>query len=144
MARTFALRVELQFGYIFNTDLPVGNGAANQREDVFLVQYLLAVWMAHEKDPRILPIVAAAPVVKPDGICGDKTKGAIKAFESAFPQVNTDGRVDPFNALGTTSGKTMKLFLLNQILFFAGGLRGGVPKTRIDFPPALRQPLFRP
>ena len=72
--------------YIFNVDQAVGATGPNRREDVLLVQYLLAVWMAHEKDPKIQQIVDGAPVVKPDGICGDKT------------------------------------ILLNQILFFAGGL----------------------
>ena len=144
MARSFALRAKLDFTYIFNVDQAVGATSPNRREDVLLVQYLLAVWMAHEKDAKIQQIIAAAPIVKPDGICGDKTKAGIKAFERAFPQVTPDGNVDPIVVgVSTTTGRTMKLFLLNQILFLAGGLRGGLPETRIEFPRELIPPLFR-
>ena len=144
MARAFGLRVSVGGGmaYMLDIDASVGANAANKREDVLLVQYLLAVWMAYNKDPLLMPIIIAAPVVTCDGICGPKTKGAIKSFEQAFPQVSADGKVDPWNI---PMAKASKIFTLNQMLFFAGGLRGGPPNNlRIDFPKELLVPLYRP
>ena len=139
MARTFALRVPTDFSHMFDIGASVGANAVNNREDVLLVQYLLAVWMAYNRDSQLTPIIIQAPVVNPDGICGEKTKGAIKAFEKAYPNLVPDGRVDPYTSLA--SGK---ILWLNQLLFSAGGLRGGIPRLRVEFPQALVPSLFRP
>jgi hypothetical protein len=140
MARAYGLRAKLQFTYVLDVDGSVGKNGANRHDDVMLVQYMLSVWMAHEKDPKLGPMLVAnnVPVLKVDGICGDKTKAVIDFFELFHqPFLNRDGRIDPM----TPASK--KQFLLNQILFFAGGLRGGVPETRIPFPDALRPLLYR-
>lgn len=141
MARSFGLKAKLQFTYILDIEAAVGKNSPNRRDDVLLVQYLLAVWLAHEKDlAKLTPLLASTPLLKVDGICGDKTKGVINTFEIFHqPFVNRDGRIDP----AFQNNNSRKMFLLNQILFFAGGLRGGVPETRIPFPPELRNPLYR-
>jgi hypothetical protein len=148
MARTFGLRAKLPnfVTFIHDIDAPVGKNAPNHREDVLLVQYLISIWMAHEKDiQKLLPIIKATPELKIDGICGEKTKANIRAFEIFHqPQVNLDGRIDP----AFQTNRTNKMFLLNQIFFFAGGLRGGSPdfedaKFRIPFPRELINPLYR-
>ena|SRR5215475_6017011 len=123
---------------MYDIDASVGRTGRNKREDVFLVQYLLAIWMAHNNDPKLMPIIIAAPVVKPDGIFGDKTHGGIQALEQAFPHLVRDARVDP---MGFPSSK---IFLLNQLLFSAGGLRAQVPNLRVEFPRVLVPLLFKP
>lgn len=121
-------------------------GKMLRSEDVLLVQYLISIWMAHEKDiPKLLPIIQSTPELKIDGICGEKTKANIRAFETFHqPLVNLDGRIDP----AFQTNKTNKMFLLNEIFFLAGGLRGGSPefinaKLRIPFPRELIKPLYR-
>mgnify|MGYP000975881250 CR=1 FL=1 len=143
MARTFALRIanDTMPSHMFDVDAPVGEGAANNRADVLLVQYLLAIWMASSKDPAERAIIMKAPVVVVDGICGKNTIGAIRAFEEANPRVIKDGRVHPFN---TPMSSIAKILVLNMKLFFAGGLRGPVPKLAIEFPQELIPLLFRP
>jgi hypothetical protein len=143
MARAFGLKVVVGGGmaYMLDIDASVGANAVNRRDDVLLAQYLLAVWMAYNKDPLQMPIIIAAPVVACDGICGPKTKGAIKSFEQAFPQVSADGKIDPWNI---PMARASKIFTLNTLLFFAGGLRGGVPSLRVEFPKELLRPLYRP
>lgn len=140
MARAYGLKAKLQFTYILDIDHSVGKTAPNRRDDVMLVQYLLSVWMAHEKDPKFGKMLAGVPVLKIDGIYGPKTQAVIDFFEAFHqPTVNRDGRIDP----ASQTINTRKQFLLNQILFFAGGLRGGVPETRIPFPAALLPALYR-
>jgi hypothetical protein len=58
----------------------VGKGGRNDRDDVELVQQLLA---DNGSDPGVI-----------DGICGAKTIAAIRKFQSGFLS-NPDGRVDP-------------------------------------------------
>jgi hypothetical protein len=147
MARSFGLKVKLTFTYVFNVDASVGSGGTNKREDVLLVQYLLAVWMSREKDPRLIPLIIGKEPTRIDGIFGNKTKDEIKTFEIIHAdRVVSDGIVHPMTAgsgLLTSKQKATKLFLLNQELFLAGGLRGGVPESRIPFPAELIAPLFR-
>ena len=75
-----------------------------------------------------------------DGTFGKNSIAVLEVFENFHqPTVKKDGRVDPlFTSLGAK-----KMFLLNQILFFAGGLRGGVPETRVPFPQSLINHLYR-
>jgi len=142
MPRAFGLRIQLQFTYVLDIDAAVGKNCPNRKDDVYLVQYLLAVWQAHERNTtKLLPLLRGTKPMVADGICGSNTLAVIKSFEDFHqPTVNTDGRIDPF------VGKAQKMFLLNQLLFFAGGLRGGVPQTRIPipFPAHLVGQLFRP
>jgi len=96
--------------------------------------------MATEKNlPKLTPLLALTPELKIDGIFGNKTKGVINTFEVFHqPVVNRDGRIDPLASV------SRKLFILNQILFFAGGLRDrGIPELAIPFPAALIAPLYR-
>lgn len=150
MPRCFALKASgLQITHLFNIDYAVGERCTNAREDVMLVQYLLFVWLWKDNDPRINQILnqlfgaGAIPMFKADGIYGNQTKLCIKAFEIINQQVSSDGRIDPLETAGTPSGKSSKIFLLNQFLYSAGGLRGGIPQTAIPFPQALVRPLFR-
>lgn len=141
MARCFSLKAKgISMTHAFDIDAPVGTNGANRREDVLLIQYLLAVWMATEKNlPKLTPLLALTPELKIDGIFGNKTKGVINTFEVFHqPVVNRDGRIDPLASV------SRKLFILNQILFFAGGLRDrGIPELVIPFPAALVAPLYR-
>lgn len=141
MARCFSLKTKgISMTHLFDIDGAVGTGGRNSREDVMLVQYLLAVWMATEKNlGKLVPLLAITPELKVDGIFGNKTKGVINTFEVFHePAVNRDGRIDPL------TGTSRKLFILNQILFFAGGLRDrGIPELVIPFPAALVPPLYR-
>src|SRR5689334_9053955 len=93
MARCFQLRAGLTgFCHIFNTDYPVGPGCPNRRDDVLLVQYMLAIWLQHQ--PRVPPQIRAP--MKMDGYWGEITKSFLKAFEERYPTlVLPDGRVDP-------------------------------------------------
>ncbi len=131
----------MQPSHDLDIEAPVGKNTPNRRDDVTLVQYMLAVWMAHEKTiAKLAPRLANTLVMTIDGVCGEKTNKVIDTFEVFHqPSVNRDGRIDP--AFQTIS--TRKMFLLNQILFFAGGLPGGIPQTRIPFPPSLAPLLYR-
>ena len=63
-------------------------GAPNRPEDVKTVQQLL------NKVP--VPSGGPKPLLEPDGLCGQKTIGAIQAFQLRyFGWPGTDGRVDP-------------------------------------------------
>ena len=144
MPRAYGLRVLVGGGmaYMLDVEAGVGQYAANKRLDVMLVQYLLQVWASRGlSDPVQRPIIMDSPIVATDGICGPKTIGAIRSFEKAFPQTAPDGKVDPFS---TPNSRISKIFTLNQLLFFEGGLRGGVPVVGPRFPDALIPPLFRP
>jgi len=63
----------------------VGQGGKNLRHEVKLVQMLLNTW---------LPTVGK-DLLKPDGIVGPLTIGAIKAFQTAAKLKVVDGRIDP-------------------------------------------------
>jgi hypothetical protein len=141
MARSFGLRAKLDFVYVLDVDSPVGKNCPNHREDVLLVQYLLAVWLAHEKDiAKLAPLLAGTPPMVVDGRYGPNTAIAITTFETFHSDtIAHDGQFHPINQ----TIRTRKMFLLNLILFFAGGLRGGVPETRIPFPKELIHPLYR-
>lgn len=145
MPRAFGLRVMVGGGmaYVLDIEANVGQAAVNHALDVMLVQYLLQVWASRGlSDPIQRQIIMDSPIVKTDGICGPKTIGAIKSFEKAFPQTVPDGRVDPF---ATRSSGISKIFTLNQLLFFEGGLRGGIPAYGGPrFPDALIPSLYRP
>ena len=65
----------------------VGNGGANQKGDVFYVQFLLADLQSR----------SGVPPIKIDGIVGPKTIGAIHSFQQKIGAVN-DGRIDPNRA----------------------------------------------
>lgn len=144
MPRAYGLRVIVSggMGFMLDVEASVGLNAINNRLDVMLVQYLLQVWGSRGiDDPIQRPIIMDSPIVKVDGICGPNTKGAIKSFEKAFPQTVPDGKIDKF---ATKNTKISKIFTLNQLLFFEGGLRGGVPRVGVPFPDDLIPPLFRP
>ena len=145
MARCFSLALPLSgMSHVFNIDASVGKNGVNKREDVFLVQYLLKVWLATEKDtPKLLPFLAKTPDVKMDGICGDKTKAVINTFEIFHTSNNfrNNGLITPL--FQTDSGN--KLFLLNELFSFAGGLRGKIeviPGNFIPFPNEIRKLLY--
>lgn len=146
MARSFGLRPKLNFiTYIHDIEAPVGKNAPNRRDDVLLVQYLIAIWMAHEKDiQKLLPIIQVTPDMKIDGICGEITNANIKAFETFHhPSVKIDGIITPvFRVNGNN-----KMFLLNQIFAFAGGLKSdpiiNQAQLRIPFPRELLDSLYR-
>ncbi|HRH43437.1 MAG TPA: hypothetical protein PKY82_17535 [Pyrinomonadaceae bacterium] len=145
MARSFGLRAKLDFTYILDIEASVGKNAPNHRDDVLLVQFLISVWMAHEKDiQKLAPILQVTPELKIDGRCGEKTNANIRAFETFHqPTVILDGRIDPTNQ----TFKTNKMFLLNNIFFLAGGLRSDPileqAKLRIPFPRELMKSLYR-
>ena len=146
VARTFAMMSKLQFHYIFNVDAAVGDRSPNRRDDVLLIQYMLAVWISIEKDPRLkdLMILINGVPSKTDGIFGKKTATEIKMLEAITNEVNTDGQIDPItSSFGTSTGKTRKMLILNDKLFAAGGLRAGIPQTAVPFPEALKKLLFR-
>lgn len=146
MARSFGLRAKLNFiTYIHDIEAPVGRNAPNRRDDVLLVQYLIAVWMAHEKDTqKLLPIILVTPDMKIDGICGEKTHANIKAFETFHhPAVKIDGIITPVFRTNDNN----KMFLLNQLFAFAGGLKSdptiNQAQLRVPFPRELLDSLYR-
>jgi len=156
MPRCFALMAGLSgFCHIFNIDQPVGRGCPNMRADVLLVQWMLAVWLS--KAPKIPESIARhmqskniinkSGALKIDGVYGSQTMAWIKGFEESYTGVVKDGRIDPLGGgMGTTSGKTMKLWLLNNAVWAAGGFRGGilgVNSGSIHFPTELVPHLFR-
>jgi hypothetical protein len=128
--------------HVFNIGASVGKNSVNNREDVFLIQYLLAAWFATEKDTaKLLPFILADPTpMKIDGICSVQTIARIDIFDK-FHQgsVTADGRFDPiFQTVAAN-----KLFLLNQLFFFAGGLKGKIEVVAgISFPEEIRKLLY--
>ena len=148
MPRTYAWRPTTSgLTYVFDIDKNVGANALNRRPDVLLIQWMLAQWMASSKEPELIALIinGKAPTVKVDGICGPKTIGAIRTLEEVNPQVVKDGRVDPLN---TINSKASKLQLLNELMSFAGAMKGFVPNSRagggIPFPQEIVPELFRP
>ncbi len=143
MPRTYAWKAATSgLTYVFDIDSSVGANASNRRVDVLLIQFMLATWMANDKDPSRRDFIIRAPVVKIDGVCGPKTIGAIRFLEEAFPGFVNDGKVDP---LTTVSGKGHKLQLLNELMSFAGVMKGRVPENPfVPFPAELIPLLFRP
>jgi hypothetical protein len=141
MPRSYGLRAQLEFTYILDIDAAVGRHCPNRADDVRLVQYLLAVWQSWEPDTaRLLPLLKGTQAMVVDGICGNNTLAVLNTYEQFYKsQVKADGRVDP----AFSSPNASKMFHLNSILYLAGGLRGGVPRTRIPFPPQLVYQLFR-
>ncbi len=100
--------------------------------------------MANDRDPSRREIIINAPIVRVDGICGPKTIGAIRSLEEAFPPTVRDGKIDPLNI---QSSKGKKLQLLNELMSFAGAMRGPVPRNAVGqdpFPQELVKALFRP
>lgn len=141
MPRSYGLKAQLQFTYILDIDAPVGRNCPNRPDDVRLVQYLLAVWQSWEPDTaRLLPMLKGTRPMVVDGICGPNTLAVLGTYEQFYKaQVKADGRVDP----AFSSPNAGKVFHLNTLLYFAGGLRGGVPRLHIRFPPELVPQLFR-
>lgn len=149
MARCFATKSKYSAGdYCFDIDAAVGTGCTNNREDVMLVQYLLAVWKKYRAFSQITPaIFPLLPTnyddVKVDGIFGEQTKTFIRVFETVHTGVvKPDGRIDPMRT-AKTGAKFTKMERLNYYLMWeARGLSGGVPQTRVPFPAVLTQALF--
>lgn len=80
--------------YIYNVSRSVGEGGANLRNDVLLVQNLLNIVFHNFEKMR---------PIKSDGVCGQHTIGRIKDFQIALKskggnsQIKTDGRFDPIH-----------------------------------------------
>ena len=150
MARTFALQAKIAFSYVFDIEQPVGPFCTNQRSDVLLAQYLLAVWLSRMPfNPQIDSFLRGKLPVSMDGVFGNKTKAYIEALEmwcngAGNNRVVADSKLHPMSGgMGTESGASKKMWLLNNELFFAKGLQGGVPPTSVPFPAELRSSLFR-
>jgi peptidoglycan L-alanyl-D-glutamate endopeptidase CwlK len=62
----------------------VGEGGANDKQDVGVVQYMLNVVRRRTGEEQLAV----------DGVAGPKTLAAIKSFQSKFCKV-VDGRIDP-------------------------------------------------
>lgn len=150
MARTFAMQVKLDFHYVFDIEQPVGVNCPNERSDTLLAQYLLAVWLTRMPyNEQIDSFLKGKVPVTIDGIFGNKTKAYIEAFEMwcngpGSSRVVVDSKLHPMNGsgMGTESGATKKMWLLNQEFYFANGLRGGMPSTPIQFPMELKYYLY--
>lgn len=150
MARTFAMQAKIDIHYVFDIEQPVGLNCPNERSDTMLAQYLLGVWLSRMPyNVQIDSFLKDKLPVNTDGIFGSKTKAYIEAFEMwcngpGNNRVVVDSKLHPMNGsgMGTESGATKKMWLLNNELYFANGLRGGIPSTSIKFPAELKSSLF--
>ena len=129
--------------YVFDVDDVVGLNAANKRDDVFLIQWMLAVWMSRENDPRFVPLIIQqlpGPLLI-DGMCGKQTITAIRILETLNPQLAKDGKIHPFTT-AHLGGTGRKIQLLNELCGFAGQMKGRLPEIPIPFPAAIKRLLF--
>lgn len=106
---------------VYSVEQAVGQGCANRREDVLLVQLFLRVAMENRNGRSFNP--PGESPIKIDGVFGKQTKNYIKFFEEELNRqspgagVNKDGRIDPMSpssgGLGSTAGITFKIARLN-------------------------------
>ena len=89
--------------YYFNVSRDVGAGQANQRDDVYLVQFMLYQIFKHPN----FPLKSLAPHIKGDGVFGPKTQRAIRLFQKyvadfvtySDAKIARDGKIAPATAL---------------------------------------------
>jgi hypothetical protein len=107
---------------IFNVDFRVGVGGPNKVDDVRLVQvFLHFIYKPGEQD--IPDSIADIMPLRPDGICGNKTKRTILAFQrdtghrfanDIFPDGNVDHVTLP-RSKGALHGKFFTILALNAV-----------------------------
>jgi hypothetical protein len=107
-----------QLPTFFNVNGVVGAApAANQREDVLLVQYLLkTIGMLGDNSP----VFAACKAVSVTGVIDPKTITAITLYQQARkaknPGVVVDGRVSPAKAGYSYGGSTWTIVHMNEVV----------------------------
>jgi hypothetical protein len=133
----------------YNVDAAVGRGAANRRDDVLLVQYMLRenfkLLNTFKRDP-----FPGGPV-EVDGSAGPQTLAAILHFQKTLKKggssIATDGRVDPPVNEGTVGSISNTQY---TILFLNLGFKDARPQDfprlsqATDCPVEIRQRLREP
>lgn len=149
MPRVFLFNEAMQV--VYSVDQTVGQGAANLREDVLLVQFFLRVLMEDRNGESFRP-----PGERPitiDGAFGKQTNTYIKFFEEQLTRFNPgnpvvkDGKIEPMSpgsgGLGTVTGAVFKIGRLNFEHLKRRGfaIHNDVKKDPL-FPPALLPSLY--
>ena len=110
----------------FDVSGTVGWGCKNHKDDVMLVQLLLRRYFMHRSDLGLS--TTPALIVKVDGIFGDKTAGALVAYQRHGLTI-VDGKVDP----GRSTIKSLNVFYKTDYPQY-----GGKPFQDPEAPPLLK------
>lgn len=111
----------------FDVTGTVGWGCKNHKDDVMLVQLLLRRHYMYRSNMGLS--TNATLIVKVDGIYGDKTAGAIVAYQRHGGTL-VDGKVDP----GRTTIRSLNAMYKSEYPQF-----GGRPFSDPEAPPLLKQ-----
>lgn len=147
MARVSLLQFAERKALIYNINSAVGPGAANRRDDVLLVQYLLQEAFkgpSFQKEPGSVSV---------DGRPGPQTFAAILHFQKVTKKlgkgqsITTDGRVDPpvgEQTLGSISKTKYTIIFMNQAYKSARPLDYPRVSRAGDCPSELRNLITEP
>ena len=159
MARVILVQSNPLVNLVYSVDQAVGEGCANRRDDVLLVQFLLRTLREDTQDNGVKYPGFRPPGQDPidiDGVFGPQTNKYIRFFDAELnrqragqpesAKVVTDGRIDPIASggfLGSLSHKIYKMFLLNT---YYAEIRGKPMHEKIymdhSFPKELTKWLF--
>jgi hypothetical protein len=129
MAYLFAPRPSFeQLPIFYNVEAPVGAApAANNREDVLLVQFILSFISKSPAATYTPEMIAACRAVQFTGIVDQATIKAIREYQKLSPGWTVDGRVSPAN--GYSYGA--------NIMFTIVGLNNSLQNRTIDVWPRI-------
>jgi hypothetical protein len=132
--------------FYYNVRESVGPNAANVREDVLLVQYLLRAIYANGVALSIPPLPSGR-VILVDGFCGPITNEAILHFQKSVKAkrqaIPTDGRVDrAYPGHKTRHGLQWTVIFMNfAVRHTRPAVHADLPAAS-DCPPELREALL--
>lgn len=131
MARVFLINKPMKV--LYSVEQPVGQGCANRRDDVCLVQFFLRAAMEPSPETGTGFIPPGQQPISIDGSFGPQTNAYIKFFEEEVKRLNPathillDGRVDPVppnsGGYSAASGNIYKIYALNLAYFRRRGLQ---------------------
>jgi hypothetical protein len=134
---------------VYFIDAAVGQGRANRREDVLLVQFFLRAMWAQENEPGDKQTIGVPgkPPLAVDGVVGPDTIAAIQRFQSLYHGGKlSDGAVDvvpPGQSVGPLRGLPYTMIGLNTMYAgYFGKERHLLICDEPDFPLELRLKFY--
>ena len=131
MARVFLIKKPMKV--LYSVEQSVGQGCANRRDDVYLVQFFLRAAMEPSPETGTGFIPPGQQPIAIDGSFGPQTNAYIRFFEQEVVRLNPathlsqDGRIDPVppnsGGYSATSGNIYKIYALNLAYFRRRGLQ---------------------
>lgn len=131
MARVFFINKPMKV--IYSVEQSVGQGCANRRDDVYLVQFFLRIAMEPAPETGVGFIPPGQKPIVIDGSFGPQTNAYIRFFEKEVKRLNPsahilqDGRIDPVppnsGGYSATNGSIYKIYALNLAYFRRRGLQ---------------------